>query len=112
MKLLVDHNLSPELSARLQDLFPCSLHISDVLTRRTKDPRIWSYARENGFVIVTKDSQADFRRLNRERGYPPKVIWIRTGNNSNAEVEALICDNYGEILAFEQDPNRGIIELR
>ena len=109
MKLLVDQNLSPELSARLQDLFPGSLHIRDVLTRRTKDPRIWSYARENGFVIATKDS--DYRRLSRERSYPPKVIWIRTGNTSTAVVESLLRDHYDEILAFEQDPDRGIIEL-
>ena len=110
MKLLVDHNLSDKLSLRLQDQFPGSLHISEVLPRREKDTDIWSYAREYGFVIITKDS--DYRRLNRERGHPPKVIWIRTGNTPNAVVESLLHDHYDEILAFEQDPDRGIIELR
>ena len=110
MKLLVDHNLSPEISERLQDLFPGSLHISEVLAREAKDTSIWSYARENGFVIVTKDS--DYRRLSRERGYPPIVIWIRTGNTPTAVVESLLRDHYDEILAFEQNPARGIIEFR
>ena len=110
MKLLVDHNLSDKLSVWLQDQFPGSLHTSEVLPRRDKDTNIWSYARENSFVIITKDS--DFRRLSRERGHPPKVIWIRTGNTSNPVVESLLRDNYDEIIAFEQDPNRGIIELR
>ena len=110
MKLLVDHNLSDKLSLLLQDQFPGSLHISEVLPRREKDTNIWSYARENGFVIVTKDS--DYRRLSRERGYPPKVIWVRTGNTPTLVVEALLRDYYNEIMAFEQDPARGIIELR
>ena len=110
MKLLVDENLSDRLSSRLQDRFPGSLHISEVLAREEKDTSIWSYARENDFVIVTKDS--DYRRLSRERGYPPKVIWIRTGNTPTAVVEALLRDNYDLILVFEQDPARGIIEFR
>ena len=109
MKLLVDQNLSDRLSSRLQDQFPGSLHIRDVLTRRAGDPSIWSYARGNGFVIVTKDT--DYRRLSNERGHPPKVIWVRSGDASTAVVEALLRDHYGEIVAFEQDPDRGIIEL-
>ena len=109
MKLLVDQNLSDRLSSRLQDRFPGSLHISEVLAREAKDTSIWSYAGENGFVIVTKDS--DYRRLNRERGYPPKVIWIRTGNTPTAVVESLLRDHYAEIMAFARDPDRGIVEL-
>ncbi len=34
MKFLVDQNLSDKLSVRLQDQFPGSLHISEVLPRR------------------------------------------------------------------------------
>ena len=110
MKLLFDNNLSRKLSGRLQDLFPGSLHISEVLARRTPDENIWFYARDNDFVVVTKDS--DLRDLSNRLGYPPKLIWIRTGNSQNAVVEALLRDHYDEILAFEQDPARGIMELR
>ena len=110
MKLLLDNNLSRKLSGRLQDSFPGSLHLRDALARRTPDESIWSYARENDFVVVTKD--ADFRDLSERLGHPPKVILIRTGNTPDAVVEALLRDHYDEILAFEQDPDRGFIELR
>ena len=110
MKLLIDQNLSRKLSARLQDQFPGSLHIREVLTHRATDPSIWSYARDNGFVVITKDS--DYRRLSNERGHPPKLIWIRSGNLSVAVVESLLRDHYAEIMVFEQDPSQGIIELR
>ena len=109
MKLLFDHNLSRKLSVRLYDLFPDSLHISEVLALRTPDESIWFYARDNDFVVVTKDS--DYRDLSNRLGYPPKVILIRTGNSPNAVVESLIRDHYDEIMAFEQDLARGIIEL-
>ena len=109
MKLMVDQNLSDRLSSRLQDQFPGSLHIREVLTRRARDTNIWSYARDNGFVIVTKDT--DYRRLSNERGHPPKVIWIRNGEAPTAVVESLLRDHFDEIEAFDQDPNRGIIEL-
>ena len=42
---------------------------------------------------------------------PPKVILIRIGDTPVAMVESLLRDNYDTIMAFEQDPARGIIEL-
>ena len=109
MKLLFDQNLSRRLSGRLQDQFPGSLHIRDALTRRAADQNIWRYARDNGFAVVTKDS--DYRRLSDRLGHPPKLIWIRTGNSSAALVESLLRDHYDEIESFGQDPGLGIIEL-
>ena len=110
MKLLFDQNLSQRLTGRLQDQFPGSLHIREVLTRRAADPSIWSYARSDGFVVVTKDR--DYRRLSVELGHPPKVILILSGNSPVAVVESLLRDHYDEIESFDQDPDRSIIELR
>ena len=110
MKLIFDQNLSRRLSSRLQDRFPGSLHIREAQTRRATDNSICIHARDNGFVVVTKDS--DYRRLSFERGHPPKVILILIGNSRVTEVESLLRDHYEEILALEQDPARGIIELR
>ena len=93
----------------MQDLFPGSLHIREVLARRTPDESIWLYAKSNDFVVTSKDS--DYRGLSNRLGYPPKLVWIRTGNTPNAVVESLRRDHYDEIMAFEQDPDLGIIEL-
>ena len=110
MKLLFDNNLSQRLSGELQDLFPGSLHIREVLVRRTPDESIWFYAKDNDFVVVSKDS--DYRDLSSRLGYPPKLIWIRTGNSPNTIVESLLRDHFDEIMAFEQDSDRAIMELR
>ncbi|MGB8528228.1 MAG: DUF5615 family PIN-like protein, partial [Rhodoplanes sp.] len=42
------------------------------------DRTVWTYAKTNGFVLVSHDS--DFTELAAFNGPPPKVIWLRTGN--------------------------------
>lgn len=89
MKLLFDANLSPKLSRRLAELFPDSAHVFETgLARFTSDEAIWEYARDNGFVIVTADS--DFLALARERGSPPQVVRIENCNDRTARVEELL----------------------
>ncbi len=45
----------------------------DVQLKGQNDQKIWLYAADNGYTIVTKDD--DFRALSLLRGAPPKVIW-------------------------------------
>ena len=61
MKLLFDQNLSPRLIARLADLFPESMHVSDVDLDRVGDLEVWRFAGERGYTIVSKDS--DFNEI-------------------------------------------------
>jgi len=61
MKLLLDHHLSPRLVKRLANLFPESNHIYPLNLDKADDFEIWEFAKENNFIIVTKD--ADFSDL-------------------------------------------------
>lgn len=88
MKLLFDENLSPRLVAELSAEFPGSVHVHDVGFGAAPDSAVWEYARDNGFVIVSKDS--DFADLSVLYGAPPKIIWIRRGNCSTAAISALL----------------------
>jgi predicted nuclease of predicted toxin-antitoxin system len=72
MKLLFDENLPSKLSTRLSDLFPDSLHVRDIGMKATIDPIVWNYAKDNDFMIVSKD--ADMHDLSLLFGNPPKVI--------------------------------------
>lgn len=60
MTLLFDQNLSHLLVTRLADLFPNSHHVRLVGLHRASDAIVWQYAAENGFTVVSKDS--DFTR--------------------------------------------------
>jgi predicted nuclease of predicted toxin-antitoxin system len=109
MKLLFDHNLSPRLVNRLADLYPDSNHLFNLNLDTAEDFLVWQYARDNDFIIVTKDS--DFSELSLLRGFPPKVIWIRIGNSTTNEIESLIRSHTEEINNFYRASSLGILIL-
>jgi predicted nuclease of predicted toxin-antitoxin system len=88
--------------SQLADLYPDSVHVFTVGLSAALDSEIWEYARANDLIIVTKD--ADFSELGLLRGFPPKVIWIRRGNCSTAEIEELLRENHEAIRALGDDP--------
>jgi predicted nuclease of predicted toxin-antitoxin system len=110
MKLLFDHNLSPKLVAQLIDLYPQSSHVALIGLSTASDITVWQYARQEGYCLVTKDS--DFNDLLTTSGFPPKVIWIRLGNCRTAEVAALLRKYHEVIIAFSEDMVVGLLELQ
>ena len=56
MKLLFDENLSYRLIAAVADIYPGSAHVREIGLLGSEDGRIWRYAAEQGFVLVSKDS--------------------------------------------------------
>ncbi len=109
MKLLFDENLSHKLARRLADLFPRSVHVRDVGLKATDDPLVWDYARDNDFMIVSKD--ADMHDLSLVFGNPPKVVWIRLGNCSTRQVEELLRRDFNVIKLFYEDNTVSLLVL-
>lgn len=56
MKLLLDENLSLAILGLMPGLHPKSRHLHDLGLGEADDRFIWDYAKENGFVIASKDS--------------------------------------------------------
>ena len=80
MKALIDQNLSFRLVDNVLPDFPGSCHVRDVGLAGEDDERIWQFAKNQGFVIITKDN--DFLARALVRGHPPQVIQICLGNVS------------------------------
>lgn len=110
MKLLLDQNLSPLLVQNLVVPYPGTAHVRDVGLQAVDDDVVWAYAAEHRFVIVSKD--ADFHQRSFVLGHPPKVVWIRRGNCSTAEIEAILRDRQDELLSFERDEDQSFLALR
>jgi predicted nuclease of predicted toxin-antitoxin system len=109
VKLLFDENLSHKLARRLADIFPDSIHVRDVGLKATDDPHVWDYARDNNFMIVSKD--ADMHDLSLVFGNPPKVVWVRLGNCSTRQVEELLRREFGVIKLFYEDDTVSLLVL-
>ena len=99
MKLLFDQNLPRRLVRVFETDFPGSAHVRDLGLDTASDATVFAYAAEHGFSIVSKDN--DFAQLSFLRGAPPKVLWLRVGNSSTAELEAFIQRNTRIIHEFE-----------
>lgn len=104
MSLLFDHNLAAQLVELLADRYPGSTHTGTAGLSSAQDQEVWDFARTHGLAILTKDS--DFHHLSLVRGFPPKVIWVRTGNCSTREIEELLrreCDRISAFLSSDQE---------
>jgi predicted nuclease of predicted toxin-antitoxin system len=109
MKLLLDQNLAPGLVSKLGDLYPGSRHVRDVGLAASDDAAVWEYAKQNGFCIVSKDS--DFQQRSLLYGAPPKVVWLRIGNCTTALIEELLRRYSAEIHTLDGDPVQSILAL-
>src|SRR5437763_6905856 len=109
MKLLFDQNLSFKLVARLADLFPQSEQVRRLGLDEADDRVIWEHARAGGFTLVTQDS--DFADIAALRGAPPKVIWLRCGNQPTGAIEQLLRSHVQAIEAFSTNGEADCLEL-
>ena len=109
MRFLVDENLSRRLVAALGDIFPDSTHVETLGLRGSDDARVWSVARDAGYLILTKDD--DFNARSVLYGAPPKVVHLRVGNVSTDAVVALLRERYAAIDAFVKDDVTSLLVL-
>jgi predicted nuclease of predicted toxin-antitoxin system len=110
VKLLFDENLSRRLVEATRDLFPGSAHVSQVgLTRGTTDRQIWNYAKQNGFAIITADT--DFVTMANTYGPPPKVILLENCDYPTSTAFRIISAQVVLLSQFERD-GRSLLILR
>ena len=109
MKLLLDANLSWRLTALLSEKFGECIHVNQTrLPKPAKDTEIWNYAATNGYTIVTQD--ADFLNLFETRGYPPKIVLLRTGNMDRKKAKEILLQVKPSIEDLEKT-DYGLLEI-
>ena len=91
MKLLLDEKLSRRLVPFLQHDYPGSNQVVLLGMESASDKEVWQRAKADGYVIVTRD--ADFQELSMVWGQPPKVIRLKTLNQSRAATLKVLVEN-------------------
>ncbi|MFY7665761.1 DUF5615 family PIN-like protein [Flavobacterium sp.] len=109
MKLLFNQNISHRILNLLSENFSGSTCVKNEKLIDSSDKTIWEFAKESDYTIVTQDS--DFNDFNSLYGFPPKVIWIRTGNLRTDQLANILESNYNEIINFRDNPNYGCFEI-
>lgn len=75
----------------------------------SKDKEIWEYAKLMNLVIVTNDE--DFIDLMNIAGFPPKVVLLKTGNQSKETIIDLLIFHKDQIRSFYDNSNSGVLEI-
>ncbi len=109
MKLLFDQNLSFKLCRSLTDLYPGSSQVRLIGLADATDRAVWDYAKANGFTLVSLNS--DFAEMAAFLGPPPKVIWLRCGNQPTAVLEDLLRSHSVAISGFDLDEPSACLEI-
>jgi len=87
-------------------LFACW---SNWINSTASDIDIWNYASANQCIIVTNDD--DFLNLINLKSFPPKVVLLRTGNQSNTYIEKLLIKHLNDIEALSNSAEYGLLEI-
>lgn len=110
MIIWLDAHLSPQLARWIKDTFgvECA-HVRDLGLRHAKDPEIFHRAREAKAVVMSKDE--DFKLLIERHGPPPQVIWITSGNMSNAHFQSLLLKTFSDAIVLIER-GEAVVEIR
>jgi predicted nuclease of predicted toxin-antitoxin system len=93
----LDAQLSPRLALWItRNLGAEAWGVRDRDLRDATDERIFAAAREADVVFITKDK--DFAEMLKRLGAPPKVIWLRCGNTSEARLKEIFSKHLAEAL--------------
>jgi predicted nuclease of predicted toxin-antitoxin system len=107
-QLLFDSNISFRIKKLLQKQFP-SFHISDLVAKTVSDIQLWKLAKEKKLIIVTYDE--DFNDIQTLKGFPPKIIWLRFGNQTTIYIANKILLYQEEIRQLDASDDLGILEI-
>lgn len=110
MKLLLDANISWRLTTVLKQYFTDCFHVDYIgLSVPVSDIQIWEYAKENACVIITNDE--DFIDYVNMKGFPPKVVLLKTGNQSRMFIGNLLILRKEDIQKLADSPELGLLEI-
>jgi predicted nuclease of predicted toxin-antitoxin system len=108
-QLWLDAQLSPRIARWIGADFALeALPLRELGLRDACDREIFFAARQADAIVITKD--ADFVRLLRQYGPPPRVIWLRCGNTSEARLREILLATLLRVLALLDD-GESLVEI-
>ena len=84
-------------------MYPEAKQVRKLGLENSTDLKIFDFAIKNQYTIVTFDS--DFCDLNNLKGFPIKIIWLRTGNTTTKSLERIFTEKLELIQTFLNEEN-------
>ena len=109
--LILDAHLSPALALWLNQTYTSIAAISarSIGMLYADDLTFYKEARERNAILVSKDR--DFVALSQRLGFPPMVVYLKSGNTSTQALRTLFAEHIESILLFYAEGS-GLIEIK
>jgi predicted nuclease of predicted toxin-antitoxin system len=108
VKCLVDQQLPRSLASFVQARGHEALHVKDIFLQNAEDRTIWQEASRRAAIIISKDE--DFSLIS-SAGGGAQVVWVRTGNCSNAHLLSRF-ESARDQLIVQLESGVALVELR
>ena len=110
MIIWIDAQLSPRMARWIEETFAVGCrHVRDIGLREAEDPEIFRQARDAVAVVMTKDE--DLVNLVKRNEAPPQVIWVTSGNMSNARFRSLLAETFPDAVSLLES-GEAVVEIR
>ena len=110
MKVLIDQNISHRIMVHIAFVFDGIAHVKTEGWIDWNDYDIFMAARQKKYdAVITLDE--DFNKLLLEHSYPPRVIWLKTGNCSTKRLAEIIIQHQDTISDFFIKTNFDCLEI-
>jgi predicted nuclease of predicted toxin-antitoxin system len=109
MRFLVDAQLPPAFARYLESAGHEASAVRDLGLHHATDREIWDFARDHGWILITKDEDFALRAIDDESGAP--VVWLRIGNSTNRVLLAWFAPLL-EVVIDELEAGTRLIELQ
>jgi len=96
VRIIVDQQLPVVLAEWLRSSGHQAVHVREIGLKDASDVGIWTEARRDGAVVVSRDE--DFVQLTRNPG-GARLIWVRLGNCSNPALLDAVRNAWPELSA-------------
>ena len=94
----------------LKSKFDEIAHITDCgFKDDAPDKDIWNYAGRNRYALVSNDE--DFFRIASDKGFPPKIVMLKMGNQSTRYIAQILAKHKSEIAEFMEHEEYGVLEI-
>jgi predicted nuclease of predicted toxin-antitoxin system len=101
----LDAQLPRQLASWLKEMFKVEAHaLCDLGLRDAEDEQLFHKARQQGTVIISKDS--DFVEMVLRLGPLPQLLWVTCGNVTNRRLQSILTQVFPraqELLASGED---------
>lgn len=74
------------------------------------DSAIWEWAKRNEYILIVTNDE-DFKHLVERLGFPPKIVLLRTGNQSTQFVARVLEQHRADLHELFASDEVGILEV-